>query len=207
MLADQLSEWAAYPTRSGHQRLWATIRLSFLHALWCVHTDADAGRRHSFAVVELTVQALRAQAAAHFNMAALPGSMLDALPSSLLTAELKVSDLTDFRSVWCNTPAICTVSLEADGSPRLHLHLSLLHPVAAPVPPVASSEPSRHPSHPPPSQPRESPAGSSGPEGAGAGGAPAHPSTAGAGTSAAATAATGFLGSLAVLWGIDPSAL
>lgn len=80
MLGDWPSAWGAYPTSPGLQRLWTTLRTTWLWAVWCHHQAADTAASPSEAVVEQTVGELQRLMWAHFRMSALPDDTLAGLP-------------------------------------------------------------------------------------------------------------------------------
>ncbi|PNH00525.1 hypothetical protein TSOC_013648, partial [Tetrabaena socialis] len=139
LLGDQPSAWPGYPSSPGRQQLWTVLRLCFLHAVWCVHMDRDHTAHHAHAVVAHTVAALRHLMWAQFRMTALSDTLLEPLPTRLLSAQLKADRLADFSAVWAWRRVLCEVELPPAGAaegPRLRVFLSLAAPVPAPAAPA-----------------------------------------------------------------------
>jgi hypothetical protein len=67
-----------------------------------------------------------------FTAATLTPATLTALPTQLLTAQLKAAKLERFVEIWTAGGALCSVDEVEGGPPQLHLRLSLLSPVPAP---------------------------------------------------------------------------
>ena len=70
---------------------------------------------------------------AHFRMSALPDDTLAGLPQSHITAQLKPSPLDAFEACWAHGGILCSVERSPGQPPKLRMHLSLVHPVAAPL--------------------------------------------------------------------------
>lgn len=134
LLGDQQSAWPQYPEGAGAE-LWNALRLSWLFALWEVHSRAVASERHSNAVVAATVSSMQVTIRSVFCRCR-PGALIfDALPDSILTRPVKQLDLSAFTSVWARNSALCQVDQDVAGVPHLRVWLSMLHPVPAPLPP------------------------------------------------------------------------
>jgi hypothetical protein len=142
MLGDLPSAWQHHPAagdrQAGKVRLWSAVRLTFLFALWCTHHAADEGLRTAQAVVRATVEELQRLMWAQFRAAAMADETVDALPTRLLTADLKPPKLQDFCEVWTHRDVLCSVvGAAGGGSSSLAMKLSLEHPVPAPGPGAA----------------------------------------------------------------------
>jgi len=137
MLADQVGEWPQHPAQGdggqggGRTRLWGALRATFLFALWCTHMAAEGdGIRGSQGVVERTVQELRRVMWAQFRVSAMQDETVNALPTHLLTADLKPPSLQAVTEVWAHRGVLCLVQEQAGGGGvQLHMRLSLQHPV------------------------------------------------------------------------------
>jgi hypothetical protein len=140
MLGDMPEGWAAHPAAAeaaadscqGQVRLWSAVRLTFLFALWCTHQDPEPAARTSHAVVATTIHQLQRQIWAQFKVAAGAEHDINALPTQLLTADLKPTELEAFESTWAYNGVLCNVDRTADGKYSLHMRLSEVHPVVAP---------------------------------------------------------------------------
>lgn len=137
MLGDQPEAWEHHPANAngahnGRVRLWNALRLTFLFAIWSAHQAADEQAQTAQAVVEQTVGELRRLMWAQYRTAALPDDVINALPTRLLTADLRPPPLDDFRAAWTLNDALCTVDDLAGGGTQLRMRLSLTHPVPAP---------------------------------------------------------------------------
>ncbi|PNH11964.1 hypothetical protein TSOC_001146 [Tetrabaena socialis] len=130
---------AAHQT-TGLQRLWTTLRLCFIHGVWCVHKDLDPARHHSHAVVAHVVAALRCLLWPQFRMTALSDDLLDPLPTAILNAQLKATKLADFKAAWAHRRVLCEVVEPAAGGAQLRVLVSLSGPVVAPAAPAAAGE-------------------------------------------------------------------
>ena len=75
---------------------------------------------------------LRRLMVAGFTMAALTTATLNALPTRLLTAQLKASKMQDFEAAWAAGEALCRVRRVEGQPPELELRLTLAAPVPAP---------------------------------------------------------------------------
>ena len=67
-----------------------------------------------------------------FTAATLTPETLSALPTQLLTAQLKAAKLEHFVAIWSAGGALCEVEEVQGGSPKLNLRLTLASPVQAP---------------------------------------------------------------------------
>ena len=137
MLGDQREAWEQHPANDngdhhGSVRLWNALRLTFLFAIWCAHQAAEEQARTAKAVVEHTVGELRRLVWAQYRTAALPDDVINALPTRLLTADLKPPPLDDFKAAWAFKDALCSVDNVVGGGTQLRVWLSLTHPVPAP---------------------------------------------------------------------------
>ena len=122
MLGDQPSAWEAYPTGSL-ALLWTTLRATFLHAVWSAYYSREPEAQTSEHVVREVITELRRLMRLRFIAATLTPEALAALPTQLLTAQLKPAKMESFVGVWTANGALCTVD-EAPGQvPRLTLHL------------------------------------------------------------------------------------
>lgn len=149
LLADCPAAWPEYPAGKPLQRLWAALRLAWVHALWCVHVADSSGlapdgtllppRRDSNAVVASVVRYLRERIRIAFCTCDLEASVLDRAPDSALRSPLRATPVAEFRAVWAaGGGVLCDVGVDVvTGRQQLDIRLTLLHPVAAPLaPPV-----------------------------------------------------------------------
>jgi hypothetical protein len=67
-----------------------------------------------------------------FTAATLTPETLTALPTQLLTAQLKAAKLERFVAIWSASGALCEVDQVDGESPQLHLKLTFSSPVQAP---------------------------------------------------------------------------
>lgn len=132
MLGDRQQAWQAYPQSTSSIALWQALRITFLHALWVVHSGAHAQTPTSQEVVGNTVLELQHLMRTQFRMAALSEDTLNSLPLQLITAQLKETQLDAFKAVWATGSVLCSVDMDPGGRARLLVHLSMQHPVAAP---------------------------------------------------------------------------
>jgi hypothetical protein len=134
MLGDDPAAWEAYPARDrGLQLLWTALRAHLLHAIWAAYWSREPEKQTSAAVTREVVWELRRLMRARFTMASLTPPVLNALPTQLLTAELRAGKLEDFEHSWAAGGVLCRVLREEGRPPKLELRLSLEAPVAAPV--------------------------------------------------------------------------
>jgi hypothetical protein len=134
MLGDMPAAWQEHPTNEGANgegkvRLWNAVRLTFLFALWCARQDPEPAARTSRAVVEGTIEALQSLMWAQFKVAAVSEDDINALPTSLLTADLKEGSLELFTECWALNDTLCIIDKEASGRATLRMRLSRSHPV------------------------------------------------------------------------------
>jgi hypothetical protein len=110
------------------------LRATFLFALWCTHlTQEGEGPTGSAGVVQRAVAELQRVMWAQFRVAAFQDDTTDALPTHLLTADLKPPPLQEFEAVWARGDVLCSVERQPGGGVlQLRMRLSLHHPVAAP---------------------------------------------------------------------------
>jgi hypothetical protein len=95
--------------------------------------------RSSNAICLHVVSELHRLMRCQFAMAALSDATLDALPSRLLTAQLKRTKMDAFLATWAAGGVLCAVVPEgSSGAVRLVLRLSVAAPV--PVPPLPAGE-------------------------------------------------------------------
>jgi hypothetical protein len=133
MLGDVAEAWPSYPTGcKPRERLWTTLRITLLHAIWGAYWSRDPAAQTSAAVVRTAVTELRRLMVAGFTMAALTTATLNALPTRLLTAQLKASKMQDFEAAWAAGEALCRVRRVEGQPPELELRLTLAAPVPAP---------------------------------------------------------------------------
>ena len=125
LLGDCPLAWPAYPSSPGLRLLWTALRLSWLHALWCVHVDPDPAVHTSSAVVQRVVLELQRLMWAQFRMAALPDEVLAGLPQRVITAQLRPAKLAALSATWAHGGVLCRLEEAADGPPRLRVLLSL----------------------------------------------------------------------------------
>ena len=147
LLADCPATWPEYPADKPLQRLWAALRLAWVHALWCVHVADSSGlapdgtllppRRDSNAVVASVVRYLRERIRVAFCTCDLGASVLDSAPAPALRSPLRATPVEDFRAVWAaGGGVLCDVATDGvTGRLELDVRLTLLHPVAAPPAP------------------------------------------------------------------------
>jgi hypothetical protein len=137
MLGDMPEAWQHHPANvdadggEGKVRLWNAVRLTFLFSLWCVRQDPEPAARTSAAVVERTIAELQSLMWAQFMVAAVSDDTINALPTNLLTADLKEGSLEMFTACWACNDTLCVVDREADGRAVLRMRLSRAHPVQA----------------------------------------------------------------------------
>lgn len=135
MLGDMPDAWQHHPAPTdnaeggGKVRLWNAVRLTFLFALWCAHQDPEPGARTARAVVTHTIEELQRLMWAQFRVAAASEEDINALPTSLLTADLKPGSMELFEECWALNDSLCTVDKGANGRATLRMRLSRLHPM------------------------------------------------------------------------------
>jgi hypothetical protein len=140
MLGDQPDAWEHHPLAQDEgagcslARLWTALRVTFLFAVWCTHMEGGGGLRGSAGVVQRTVEELQRVMRAQFRVSALQDDTLDALPTRMLTADLKPAKLEDFTEAWAHGDVLCSVEEQPGGGGlSLRVRLSLQHPVPAPM--------------------------------------------------------------------------
>ncbi|PNW71029.1 hypothetical protein CHLRE_17g743447v5 [Chlamydomonas reinhardtii] len=131
MLGDRMGMWASGPRGAG-ALLWSTLRATFLYAVWCAYWSREPAKQTSELVVREVVSELRRVMQLRFTAATLTPETLSALPTQLLTAQLKAAKLEHFVAIWTAGGALCEVEEVQGGSPKLHLRLTLASPVQAP---------------------------------------------------------------------------
>lgn len=131
LLGDDMSVWASCPSGAG-ALLWSTLRATFLHAVWCAYWSREPDQQTSAHVVREVVRELRRVMQLRFTAATLTPETLSALPTQLLTAQLKPAKLDRFVAIWTAGGALCKVDQEDGGPPQLNLTLTLVSPVQAP---------------------------------------------------------------------------
>ncbi|PNW85714.1 hypothetical protein CHLRE_03g208555v5 [Chlamydomonas reinhardtii] len=131
MLGDRMGMWASGPRGAG-ALLWSTLRATFLYAVWCAYWSREPAKQTSEHVVREVVSELRRVMQLRFTAATLTPETLSALPTQLLTAQLKAAKLEHFVAIWTAGGALCEVEEVQGGSPKLHLRLTLASPVQAP---------------------------------------------------------------------------
>lgn len=124
MLGDQPSAWADYPAGSL-ALLWTTLRATFLHVVWSAYYSREPEAQTSQHVVREVTMELRRLMRLRFTAATLTPEALAALPTQLLTAQLKPAKMESFMSVWTANGVLCTVEQPPGEVPRLTLHLQL----------------------------------------------------------------------------------
>jgi hypothetical protein len=134
MLGDDPAAWASYPARDRALRLlWTSLRASLLLGIWEAYWSRDPTQQTSAVVIRGVVSELRRLIRARFTMATLTPAVLNALPTQLLTVELRPGKLEEFERMWAAGGVLCRVQHVAGGTPTLALRLSLQAPVAAPL--------------------------------------------------------------------------
>jgi hypothetical protein len=83
-------------------------------------------------VVAEVVRELRRVMRLRFTAATLTPETLSALPTQLLTAQLKAAKLERFVAIWTAGSALCDVDQVEGAPPQLRLKLTLSSPVQAP---------------------------------------------------------------------------
>ncbi|PNW83569.1 hypothetical protein CHLRE_05g235102v5 [Chlamydomonas reinhardtii] len=131
MLGDRMGMWTSGPRGAG-ALLWSTLRATFLYAVWCAYWSREPAKQTSEHVVREVVSELRRVMQLRFTAATLTPETLSALPTQLLTAQLKAAKLEHFVAIWSAGGALCEVEEVQGGSPKLHLRLTLASPVQAP---------------------------------------------------------------------------
>ena len=131
MLGDDMGVWASGPRGAG-ALLWSTLRATFLYAVWCAYWSREPAKQTSEHVVREVVSELRRVMQLRFTAATLTPETLSALPTQLLTAQLKAAKLEHFVAIWTAGGAFCEVEEVQGGSPKLNLRLTLASPVQAP---------------------------------------------------------------------------
>lgn len=132
MLGDRQAAWADYPSVPSTSMLWQVLRLTFLHAIWIVQSEATTQMPSSETVVRYTILELQRLMRSQFRMAALSEDTLNSLPLQLITAQLKETQLESFKRVWAAGNVLCSVATDPGGKARLVVYLSMQQPVAAP---------------------------------------------------------------------------
>ncbi|PNW83895.1 hypothetical protein CHLRE_04g217990v5 [Chlamydomonas reinhardtii] len=131
MLGDRMGVWTSGPRGAG-ALLWSTLRATFLYAVWCAYWSREPAKQTSEHVVREVVSELRRVMQLRFTAATLTPETLSALPTQLLTAQLKAAKLEHFVAIWTAGGALCEVEEVQGGSPKLNLRLTLASPVQAP---------------------------------------------------------------------------
>ncbi|PNW69683.1 hypothetical protein CHLRE_25g756397v5 [Chlamydomonas reinhardtii] len=131
MLGNRMGMWASGPRGAG-ALLWSTLRATFLYAVWCAYWSREPAKQTSEHVVRAVVSELRRVMQLRFTAATLTPETLSALPTQLLTAQLKAAKLEHFVAIWSAGGALCEVEEVQGGSPKLNLRLTLASPVQAP---------------------------------------------------------------------------
>jgi hypothetical protein len=131
MLGDDVSVRASGPRGAG-ATLWSTLRATFLHAVWCAYWSREPEQQTSAHVVREVVGELRRVMQLRFVAATLTPETLSALPTQLLTAQLKPAKLERFVAIWTAGGALCEVDQVEGAAPQLRLKLTLSSPVQAP---------------------------------------------------------------------------
>ncbi|PNW79084.1 hypothetical protein CHLRE_09g400145v5 [Chlamydomonas reinhardtii] len=108
MLGDRMGMWASGPRGAG-ALLWSTLRATFLYAVWCAYWSREPAKQTSEHVVREVVTELRRVMQLRFTAATLTPDTLSALPTQLLTAQLKAAKLEHFLAIWSAGGALCEV--------------------------------------------------------------------------------------------------
>ncbi|PNW86642.1 hypothetical protein CHLRE_02g095032v5 [Chlamydomonas reinhardtii] len=108
MLGDRMGMWASGPRGAG-ALLWSTLRATFLYAVWCAYWSREPAKQTSEHVVREVVSELRRVMQLRFTAATLTPETLSALPTQLLTAQLKAAKLEHFVAIWSAGGALCEV--------------------------------------------------------------------------------------------------
>jgi hypothetical protein len=131
MLGDDMGAWTSSPRGAG-ALLWSTLRATFLHAIWCAYWSREPAQQTSTHVVAEVVHELRRVMQLRFTAATLTPETLSALPTQLLTAQLKAAKVEHFVAIWTAGGALCEVDQVEGAPPQLRLKLTLSSPVQAP---------------------------------------------------------------------------
>lgn len=137
LLGDREAAWPRYPS-SADTGLWTALRLTWLLAVWEVHTTVPTAKQHSRAVVVAAVHALRSLIMAHWAYCCPGRSVFDQLPARVLTRPVEEDDTAKFLARWSGRGRFCVVSPPGaanGGVPTMELLLSLASPVPAPAAP------------------------------------------------------------------------
>ncbi|PNW71738.1 hypothetical protein CHLRE_16g668125v5 [Chlamydomonas reinhardtii] len=114
MLGDRMGMWASGPRGAG-ALLWSTLRATFLYTVWCAYWSREPAKQTSEHVVREVVSELRRVMQLRFTAATLTPETLSALPTQLLTAQLKAAKLENFVAIWTAGGALCEVEeVQAD---------------------------------------------------------------------------------------------
>ncbi|PNW69679.1 hypothetical protein CHLRE_25g756247v5 [Chlamydomonas reinhardtii] len=108
MLGDRMGMWASGPRGAG-ALLWSTLRATFLYAVWCAYWSREPAKQTSEHVVREVVSELRRVMQLRFTAATLTPETLSALPTQLLTAQLKAAKLAHFVAIWTAGGTFCEV--------------------------------------------------------------------------------------------------
>ncbi|PNW82408.1 hypothetical protein CHLRE_06g278291v5 [Chlamydomonas reinhardtii] len=100
--------WAS-GLRGAGALLWSTLRATFLYAVWCAYWSREPAKQTSEHVVWEVVSELRRVMQLRFTAATLTPDTLSALPTQLLTAQLKAAKLEHFLAIWSAGGALCEV--------------------------------------------------------------------------------------------------
>jgi len=131
MLGDDMGVWASSPRGAG-ALLWSTLRATFLNAIWSAYWSREPAQQTSAYVVREVITELRRVMQLRFTAATLTPETLSALPTQLLTAQLKAAKLERFVDIWSASGALCEVDQVDGASPQLRLKLTFSSPVQAP---------------------------------------------------------------------------
>ncbi|PNW79993.1 hypothetical protein CHLRE_08g373436v5 [Chlamydomonas reinhardtii] len=100
--------------RGAGALLWSTLRATFLYAVWCAYWSREPAKQTSEHMVREVVserekKKLRRVMQLCFTAATLTPETLSALPTQLLTAQLKAAKLEHFVAIWTAGGALCEV--------------------------------------------------------------------------------------------------
>lgn len=116
--------------------LWHTLRALFVHAIWCAHHSRDPARQTAHAVAVQVVEEARRLMCCQWAMAAQLEEVVDALPSRLLTAQVKAHERAkeDFMMTWAVNEVLCAIVTRPGISGSfLDLRLTAEQPIPVPV--------------------------------------------------------------------------
>lgn len=133
LLADCVTAWPDYPQSSPLAHLWSALRLSWLFAVWVVHSGSNPSGRTAHAIVTLTIEALLQQMRVAFLSCSLEEDVLDVLPLRLIAQEEKPGTIAYFNASWGHAGVLCEAIVQPSGSATLDVRLSMEAPVPVPL--------------------------------------------------------------------------